>query len=198
MRSLVMALAIALIATPPAMAEQSAMSFDVRLLGARIGVLNIAATETGKSYAARSIFTTVGLVGALKHMEADVTVNGRLASGQMQPVDYQEAIDDGTRVTNVKVRFAPGTPRLVSGDTGSKAPPASGSSLNQAIDPLTGLYALLKDQPSTVSCAYSADIFDGHRLARIALSFPLKTGPLNWPRERDWTWRGSDTQTKTC
>jgi hypothetical protein len=31
-----------------------------------------------------------------------------------------------------------------------------------------------------------------------AVSFPLKTGPLNWPRERDWTWRGSDTQTKTC
>jgi hypothetical protein len=30
------------------------------------------------------------------------------------------------------------------------------------------------------------------------VSFPLKTGPLNWPRERDWTWRGSDTQTKTC
>jgi hypothetical protein len=35
-------------------------------------------------------------------------------------------------------------------------------------------------------------------LMRKAVSFPLKTGPLNWPRERDWTWRGSDTQTKTC
>jgi hypothetical protein len=32
----------------------------------------------------------------------------------------------------------------------------------------------------------------------VEMSFPLKTGPLNWPRERDWTWRGSDTQTKTC
>jgi hypothetical protein len=39
----------------------------------------------------------------------------------------------------------------------------------------------------------------GAGIARsIFVSFPLKTGPLNWPRERDWTWRGSDTQTKTC
>ena len=28
------------------------------------------------------------------------------------------------------------------------------------------------------------------------LSFPLKTGPLHWPRKGDWAWRGSDIQTK--
>lgn len=155
----------------PAWAEQSSMSFDVRLLGARVGIFSIAANEQGSGYAARSKFTTVGLVGALKQMEADVNVQGRLNGGRLQPVSYSEAIDDGTRVTDVAVRFSPGLPRLVSGDVGSKAPPASGSVLAGAIDPLTGVFILLRDQdPAEVTCKFSANIFDGHRLARLDLT----------------------------
>ncbi|MEM7733088.1 MAG: DUF3108 domain-containing protein [Pseudomonadota bacterium] len=155
----------------PARAEQSSMSFDVRLLGARVGIFSIAANTTGGGYAARSKFTTVGLVGALKKMEADVTVQGRMTSGRMQPVNYVEAIDDGTRVTDVVVKFAPGTPRLVSGDTGSSAPPATGAALNSAIDPLTGVFILLRDQsPEQVTCNFAAHIYDGHRLAHIRLT----------------------------
>lgn len=154
-----------------AQAEQSSMSFDVRLLGARVGIFSIAANETSGGYSARSKFTTVGLVGALKRMEADVTVQGRVAGGRMQPVNYNEAIDDGTRVTDVVVKFAPGLPRLVSGNVGSKAPPATGSALAGALDPLTGVYVLLKDQqPADVTCKFSANIYDGHRLARIDLT----------------------------
>ena len=33
--------------------------------------------------------------------------------------------------------------------------------------------------------------------ALALLSFPPKTGPLHWPREGDWAWRGSDIQTTT-
>ena len=155
----------------PLWAEQSSMSFDVRVLGARVGIFSIAATETGGGYAARSRFTTVGLVGAIKKMEADVSVQGRVAGSRMQPVNYNEAIDDGTRVTDVVVKFAPGLPRLVSGDVGSKSPPATGQKLARAIDPLTGVYILLRDQePADVTCQFSADIYDGHRLARIALT----------------------------
>lgn len=155
----------------PAVADQSNMSFDVRLLGARIGIFSIAATESGNGYAARSKFTTVGLVGALKKMEADVTVRGHFSSGQMKPTLYNEAIDDGTRVTDVVVKFSPGLPRLVSGETGSRAPPATGAGLARAIDPLTGVYILLRDQEAAaVTCQFTADIYDGHRLARIKLN----------------------------
>ncbi len=68
------------------------------------------------------------------------------------------------------VQFSPGTPRLISGDTGSSAPPASADSLGQAIDPLTGLVILLRDQTEEITCDFSADIYDGHRLARIELN----------------------------
>lgn len=176
MQKLFLACMIALLSTPLLAADQDVMRYDVRLLGARIGVLTIATTQSPQSYASRSRFSTVGFVGAIRSMEADVSVQGKMASGDMRPVTYTEAIDDGSRVTDVAVRFAPGTPRLVSGDTGSKAPPADAASLNRAIDPLTGLYLLLRDQPPGLACDFVADIFDGHRLARIALNREEKRG----------------------
>lgn len=150
--------------------DQSSMRFDVRLLGLHAGVMEIAARETDSAYAARSRFRTAGLVGVLKRVRADVSVQGRVAQGRLKPHDYSEAIDDGQRVTNVEVRFAPGEPRLLSGDTGSSAPPADTSRLSDAIDPLTLLYLALRDQPRDKVCRFSADVFDGHRHAEIALN----------------------------
>jgi hypothetical protein len=173
MRKLLTAAVLALWGSVPGVgvhaAEQEVLRYDVRLLGARVGVITIAATERGSAYAARSQFATAGLVGALKKMNADVTVQGLIRNGEMAPRDYAEEINDGDRYTKVQVRFAPGTPTLVSGDPGSSAPPARPSSLGNALDPLTALYAALRDQPRDDICQFQADVFDGHRLARLAL-----------------------------
>jgi hypothetical protein len=157
-------------ATPvPAVADQSAMRFDVRVLGLHAGVIDIAARQTDSAYAARTRFRTAGLVGVLKRIRADVSVQGRVVRGRLKPRAYSEAIDDGRTVTDVEVRFAPGRPRLVSGDTGSSAPPADTARLADAIDPLTLLYRVLREQPRDAVCRFSADIFDGHRHAEISL-----------------------------
>lgn len=152
------------------------MSYDVRLLGARVGVMTIAATEKGGYYSARSRFSTAGIVGALRRVNADVAVQGRVAGDSLKPRDYSEEINDGSRFTNVKVQFSPGTPKLVEGDAGSDAPPARPASLSDAIDPLTTLYAALRDQPRDGICRLEADVFDGHRLARFALTQPQPQG----------------------
>ncbi|MEQ9260314.1 MAG: DUF3108 domain-containing protein [Roseovarius sp.] len=167
---------IALLALPVEAEEQTTMRYDVRLLGARVGVMTIAATEKNGYYAARSRFSTAGIVGALKSLSADVSVQGRVAGDALRPQAYSEEIHDGSRVSNVKVRFAPGTPRLMEGDPGSDAPPANPASLGAAIDPLTVLYAALRDQPRAEVCRFSADVFDGHRLARLALTRPAPEG----------------------
>ena len=173
---LILAFAMLAMAAPLWAEEQSTLRYDVRLLGARVGIMTIAAIEKDNYYAAHSKFQTSGIVGALRHVSADVTVQGRVSGGTLKPHDYVEAIDDGSRVTNVQVRFSPGTPKLVSGDVGSSAPPAKPASLRQAIDPLTVLYAALRDQPRDEVCRFEADVFDGHRLARIALNRPKAQG----------------------
>lgn len=168
MRILPLALC-ALLASPALAEDQSSMRFEVRLLGLKAGMIEIAANVTESAYAARTKFRTAGLVGALKRVRADVEVQGRVAGDTLKPQTYSEAIDDGSRVTNVKVRFAPGKPRLISGDTGSSAPPADTSTLTNAIDPLTLLYVALRDQPRDEVCRFEADVFDGHRHAVISL-----------------------------
>lgn len=175
MRLVLMAL-ITLMALPLKAEEQTNMRYDVRLLGARVGVMTIAATEKNGYYAARSRFSTAGIVGALKSLSADVSVQGRVAGSMLRPQAYSEEIHDGSRVSNVKVRFWPGTPRLMEGDPGSDAPPARPASLGAALDPLTVLYAALRDQPRDTLCRFSADVFDGHRLARLALTQPAPQG----------------------
>jgi hypothetical protein len=118
--------------------QHEVLRYDVRLLGARVGVITIAATERGSAYAARSQFATAGLVGALKKMSADVSVQGLIRNGELAPRDYAEEINDGDRYTKVKVRFAPGTPTLVRAIPGSSAPPARASSLRQRARPADG------------------------------------------------------------
>ncbi len=86
MRVLMLAVLALLTAAPVAQADQATMTFDVRLLGARIGVLTIAANDTDRHYAARSVFQTVGIAGALKHMRTDVTVQGKMREAEMQPI----------------------------------------------------------------------------------------------------------------
>ena len=163
-------------AATPVRADGQSMRFDVRLLGLRAGMIEIAANVTETAYAARTQFRTVGVAGVLKHVRADVSVQGRVSGGELRPHDYSEAIDDGHRVTNVEVRFAPGQPRLISGDTGSSAPPADTSRLTNAIDPLTLLYMALRDQRPDEVCRFEADVFDGHRHARITLNRPSRAG----------------------
>ncbi|MEQ8291117.1 MAG: DUF3108 domain-containing protein [Roseovarius sp.] len=160
---------LALLAGAAQAADPSSMRFEVRLLGLKAGTIEIAANVTDRAYAARTRFRTAGVVGALKQVRADVSVQGRVAGGAFRPQTYSEAIDDGSRVTNVQVQFAPGQPRLISGDTGSSAPPADTSKLTSAIDPLTLLYVALRDQPRDEVCRFEADVYDGHRHAVITL-----------------------------
>ena len=153
----------------PAVADESAMRFDLRLLGLHAGVVDIAARQTDSAYAARSRFRTAGIVGLFRRLRADVTVQGRVTPAGLRPLSYSEAIDDGDRVTDAEVRFAPGPPRLVSGETGSDAPPVDRARLRDALDPLTGLLLALRDQPRAGLCRLSAEVFDGQRLARLVL-----------------------------
>lgn len=165
-----------LFAAPAWAGGPSSMTFDVRLLGLRAGIIEIAASMSNGAYSARSRFHSAGLIGILKRIRADVAVRGTVRDGKLVPRTYTEAIDNGRRVTNVEVAFSPGRPRLVAGDPGSSAPPADTSRLRQAIDPLTLLYLALRDQTAEEVCHVEADVFDGHRHARFVLNRKQEAG----------------------
>lgn len=161
----------AALCTAPALAQQQwSAVYDVKLLGAKVGEMSVAGNETGNSYSARSRFATVGAVGALKRVRFDLTAKGRKTGHRFAPQSYNENIDDGWRISKMNVGFPGGVPKLLSGTSGSSAPPADTSRLRGALDPLTALYAALRDQETGALCRLDADIFDGHRHARFGLT----------------------------
>src|SRR6056297_2363214 len=67
-------------AFPAASDERWSATYDVQLLGAKIGEISFAGTQRNGGYAARSRFRTTGLVAGLKRMHADVSVTGRTSA----------------------------------------------------------------------------------------------------------------------
>lgn len=152
--------------------EKTAILFDVHLIGAKIGEITIAGQQSNGQYAAHSKFKTTGVVKALKRMHGDVSVKGRVAGMNHTPGQYSETINDGKRFTDVKVRFEGKPPKLISGDPDSRAAPAETNGLRDALDPLTALYLILRDQSRDGLCTFRRDIYDGHRHARLSLGSP--------------------------
>lgn len=130
----------------------------------------MASTEGASRYSIRARFGTTGAVAALKRARFDVSAKGRKASGRFVPQSYSEETEEGRRSTNLRIAFSGGVATKVSGDTGSSAPPADPARLRGALDPLTGLYAALRDQSPAELCTLDADIYDGHRHARLVLT----------------------------
>lgn len=166
--------ALMLFGAPLAAEERTAILYDVHLIGAKIGEITIVGQQANGQYVARSKFRTTGIVSALKQMRGDVSVNGRVSDGGHTPGQYSETINDGRRFTDVTVRFGGQEPILTSGDPDSSAAPADTSALRNALDPLTALYLILRDQPQDSLCRFKRDIYDGHRHARLLLGSPRK------------------------
>ncbi len=150
--------------------EKMAAKFDVRLLGVKIAEFRLNATTSQSTYNAKATFATTGAAGALKRLHADVSAKGRLSDANPSPQIYSESIDNGKRVTNLKVSFAGNTPKIIEGEAGSSVPAANPRGLRGSVDPLTGLFIILRDQPAEDVCRVNSKIFDGHRLARITLN----------------------------
>jgi hypothetical protein len=50
------------------------------------------------------------------------------------------------------------------------APKFDPASLSNVVDPLTGLYAILRDTTPEAACDVDLTMFDGHRVSRVTLS----------------------------
>lgn len=153
-----------------ALADSSQARYDVRLIGAKVGEMAMASSESASRYSTRARFATTGAVGALKQARFDLSSKGRKSGTRFIPQSYTEVTSEGRRSTNLRIAFSGGVATQVTGDTGSSAPAVNPRSLPSALDPLTALYAALRDQAPSEVCSLNADVYDGHRHARLTLT----------------------------
>lgn len=154
--------------------RETRAEFDLMLKGIRAGSLSLAAIDDGRRYAVTGRLATTGLAAVLKRVRYAGEVAGRVRGGRYLPQRYAETADTGKRqseavmeyrdgVPMVKVYTPPREPRPDDPD-----PAAQGGS----VDPLTALFATLRDVPPGEECRVDLALFDGRRASRVSLGPP--------------------------
>lgn len=172
------ALAFAL-AAPAARADQTdAALFDISIRGFSAATLSIGAAQTGQNYEASGFLKSSGALGFLKKIRYDAAVSGTLANGRFVPVRYKEKADTGKRQSEAAMAYKGGVPQVKA--YSPPRPPQTGdidpASQGGTVDPLTALYAVLRDVPQAEACKLKIFLFDGRRRSQLVLTSPQTTG----------------------
>ncbi len=159
----------------PVFADQKdQMVFDVTLKGIRAGLLSISGAIEGGSYAASGTLKTTGIVGAIRKIRYDASSGGRVKGGNFTPARYSEKANTGKRQSESVMDYKRGVPQVKVYNP-PRAPAAGDvdpASMGGTVDPLTALYAALRDVPQDQACKLKVAMFDGKRSSQVALSKP--------------------------
>ena len=168
-----------LLSPAPVRADQSdAAVFDISIRGISAATLSISGATKGKSYAASGVLKSSGILGMVKRIRYDAAVNGSLSKGRFTPSRYVEKADTGKRRSEAVMAYRQGVPQVKS--YSPPRPPAKGdidpASQGGTVDPLTALYAVLRDVPVAEACRLKVFLFDGRRRSQVVLSAPESGG----------------------
>ena len=161
--------ALALGLAGPACAEEQQASFDLQLKGIRAGSLSWSAVEDGKSYSVAGRLKTGGLVALIRKVRYDASANGGLSKGRFVPVSYSENADTGKRQSQAVMAYKAGVPQVKSYNPPRepKDYDVDPASMGGTVDPLTGMYMVLKSVAPGQECQVSQEMFDGRRHTQV-------------------------------
>ena len=168
----------ALLALPAAADQSDRIVFTFTLKGLTAGQLSINGKIQGNSYGANGVMEAKGLLGALRTMRYDATVTGSYANGRFTPQRFDETAQRGSDRFQYVTIYKGGTPVSV-----SRVPPRSPrptdvdpAQQGGTIDPLTALYAVLRDVDRDEACKLSVFMYDGSKRTQVSLSRPSPAG----------------------
>ncbi|HEY0276425.1 MAG TPA: DUF3108 domain-containing protein [Paenirhodobacter sp.] len=163
----------------PAQADQSdRIVFDFQLAGLSAGQLTIDGTIAGNAYNANGVMKTTGILGALRTLRYDSTVSGGYAQGRFTPLRMDEIAQRGSDRIEHAIVYRGNVPVSVTRNPPRKARATDVAAVDQGgtIDPLTALYAVLRDVDRAEACRFSSYLFDGSKRAQVVLSQPVAAG----------------------
>jgi len=165
------ALCTTLAAAPVAAQEDT---FTITVSGLKAGVLRIAANSNGRSYAVTANAASAGLAGLFRSFSVTSRVTGTLTGGQFRPTRYVSQSDGARAGRAAEMTFESGTPTVIQAarEPDPEAPRIDPASLTDVVDPLSGLYGVLRDTSPDEACKLDLSMFDGHRVSRVTLSRP--------------------------
>lgn len=173
------ALALTLVPALPQAAAAEPAVFDVTLKGLRAATLRLDGTEGDGRYAVTGRLESRGLAAMVRKVRFDAQVQGTVAAdGRLRPASYAEQTDTGKRQSQAVIDYARGVPQVKVALPERKprdwdvAPATQGGT----VDPLTALYAVLRDVDAGQECNLGLRMFDGRRSSALTLAAPERDG----------------------
>lgn len=166
---------------PPAAHAQSAQesaSFSVSVSGITVGSFSFAANRKAEAYAVKARAASTGLAGIFRPFTLVSTVRGVENKGRYSPQSYVSQSDGARAGRGAEMSYSAGVPVVIRADEEREpgAPIVDPATQKGAVDPLTALYAVLRDTPPQTACQLDLRLFDGHRGSRMTLSNPKAAG----------------------
>ncbi len=173
MRVLLTMIAAAVLACSGAAAQtRDAGTFDILLLGVKAGELHFAGRVENDRYTASGLLRSTGLLSIVREVSFEATAEGRARGGRLMPTRYTENTDTGSRVSKAEMAFVGSTPQVKRYEPSRDPRPEDVDPSTQAgaLDPMTALYAVLRDVPRDSACQLNVPMFDGRRASRVQMS----------------------------
>jgi hypothetical protein len=151
--------------------EHSA-TFGVYIAGIKAGILAFSGVEEAGRYAAAGKIESTGLIGALVRVRYDAKSHGRISGGGFVPQRYEEVAQTPTRESEAVMAYRAGVPQVKEYNPPRKSTKGGIEPATQAgtVDPMTLIYAALRDVPRDEVCALDVKMFDGARRSQVVLS----------------------------
>ncbi len=153
-------------------------TFDIYLRGIRAAVLSFSGVEEKGRYAAAGRLESAGIVGFLVKVRYDASSSGRIKGERYVPSRYSEKANTGRRVSESVMQYRAGVPQVKTYKPERKEEPGDVKPSTQGgtIDPMTAIYAALRDVPRSEVCTLNVKMFDGRRRSQITYSDPVAEG----------------------
>lgn len=164
------------VAAQPKASDQA--TFNLVIRGITAGTLSFAATQNGKGYAVQGKLQSTGLAALIRKVRYDARVKGSVGKGRYSPSAYAEKADTGKRQSDSVMAYKGGVPQVMSYTPPRDPGPndVDAATMGGTVDPLTALYATLRDVEPGQECKVSVRMFDGKRSSQIAVGKPVADG----------------------
>lgn len=160
----------------PAVAEDA--RFSVSLRGLNAGSLAYRADETGGRYRVEGQALPAGLARTLYPGSAVASVEGRVDGNSYAPASYAENVTKRGESKSARFTYSRGVPKVVKNPPDRKRKKFHARPRDQkgTVDPLTTVFAILRDRPADLACNLDISPFDGRERTRIRMSNGSRKG----------------------
>ncbi len=166
--------ALLLMLMPAAAAERVEAGYYLTLRGFTLGSFRLTSeAEAEGPYSLAAAIDSTGVARIFRRFSYRARAQGRHAR-RFVPDRYEEVADTGNRRSEAALVYAGGVPRVTRYTSPEPVGPDSPDPATQGgtLDPLTAIFALLRDQPAEGLCDRTLVIFDGRRRSHLRLGPP--------------------------